>query len=209
MQSKDTPQPELVFGRFFPEHTVKMCLDLWKAHGFKFIVSKKRKSKFGDYRYQHSNDSHTITVNGDLNQYAFLVTYLHEVAHLITHKKHGWKVSPHGREWKECFKETMNPFLALNIFPDTLQKAITSYMHNPGASSCSDPSLMITLQSFDKKQDGLVYLESISVGKSFNFRGRIFTKKELKRTRSLCEENATGRRYLIAEIARVKIIEQH
>ncbi|MCK5366987.1 MAG: SprT-like domain-containing protein, partial [Cyclobacteriaceae bacterium] len=92
-----------------PENAVHYCLDLWETIPFNFKVTRKRNSKLGDYRFDQRNGSHSISVNFDLNQYSFLITYIHELAHLLTTERFGRKSQPHGKEWKSNFRELMEP----------------------------------------------------------------------------------------------------
>ena len=46
-------------------------------------------------------------MNGDLNPYSFLITTLHEFAHLHTFQQHGNRVNPHGDEWKTNFRKLL------------------------------------------------------------------------------------------------------
>ncbi len=43
----------------------------------------------GDYRNSHAGKGHRISVNGNLNKYSFLITLLHELAHLFTYERFG------------------------------------------------------------------------------------------------------------------------
>ena len=90
-----------VLDKYLPEGCAPPVVDLLVENPVHFKIVKPRKTKLGDFRY--FNGKMMITVNGDLNQYEFLVTTLHEIAHLQTHVKFGRKVAPHGREWKMSF----------------------------------------------------------------------------------------------------------
>ena len=194
-----------VFERFVPEPAAAYCLKLYEYFGFEFKIKKSRQTKLGDYRYSPQTKKHTITINNDLNPYAFLVTYLHEVAHLVTFDEHGRKAAPHGTEWKNNFKRVAQPVLNQQVFPETVFIALQNYFKNPKAASCSDPVLYNILRQFDGPTD-LIPLSQIKVGDIFDFQGKEFQKLEKKRTRSVCLEVKTNRRYLISEIARVKIV---
>ena len=100
-----------IFEKFLPKESAQYCYDLWKKHGFEFKIKKSRKTKLGDYRFDPKIGKHIISVNNDLNQYSFLITYLHEVAHLLTFQKYKNKVAPHGEEWKNEFKLVALPVL--------------------------------------------------------------------------------------------------
>lgn len=195
-----------VFERFVPKEAVAYCAKLWDYFGFEFKIKKSRLTKLGDYRYNPQTKKHTITINNDLNPYSFLVTYLHEVAHLVTFDKHGRKASPHGMEWKENFKKVAAPVLNTNIFPEDIHKILINYFKNPKASSCSDPVLYNSLRKYDDISDAIP-LSKIKLGEEFEFNNSTYKKLEKKRTRSVCLALSTGRKYLIAEIAQVKKLE--
>ncbi|MEM6525556.1 MAG: SprT-like domain-containing protein [Bacteroidota bacterium] len=159
-----------VFERFFPSKTVDFCFSLWKHHNFTFKVKTKRSTKLGDYRFDPSTSKHTISVNNDLNQYSFLITYLHEVAHLVTFKTHKNRVAPHGREWKEAFKDLMRPVVMNKVFPEQLNRHVIRYMKNPKASSCSDHNLSLALNKYDANPGST--LHQLSTGDLFRLGSR-------------------------------------
>ena len=88
-------------------------LNQWQV---KIVITRKRYTKHGDFRAL-PNGGHQITVNEMSNPYRFLITTLHEIAHLITYKDFGPKIKPHGKEWKHTFREIISPFLVPQIFP--------------------------------------------------------------------------------------------
>ncbi|WP_345230295.1 sprT domain-containing protein [Olivibacter ginsenosidimutans] len=171
-----------------------------------FKISKGRTSKFGDYRSPFKDKGHRISVNHNLNPYAFLITAVHEFAHLKTWNEYRAKVKPHGQEWKKNFKQLMKPFFELNIFPYDVQRAVVAYLDNPAASSCSDLTLFRTLQRYDKPKNGHLRVEELPLGASFSLpNGRTFKKGEKIRTRFRCTDLNTGRIYLFSPVAEVLI----
>jgi hypothetical protein len=190
--------------KYIPENAVHYCFDLWVEHPFHFKVNRKRQTKLGDYRYDPVRKEHTITVNLNLNPYNFLITYLHEFAHLITTEKYGRKVSPHGQEWKNAFIETIAPVLNNLVFPNELLTILKKHMSNPKASSQSDPKLVRALRKYDKNPTDQMLLEDLDQGEEFDFKGNTFRKLETRRTRVLCFHLASGRKYLIPKIARIE-----
>ena len=194
-----------IISRYVPENAISYCVDTWKKHPFSFKVTKQRKSKVGDYKFNKSTGNHEITVNGNLNPYAFLITYLHEVAHLNQYINYGNNRPPHGRVWKDIFKELMRPVLQESIFPKEVLHRLVLHMKNPKASSQSDATLARILQKYDQIiGEPYTYLEDIKEGSSFILNDNRYTKLKRRRTRSLCEERRSGRKYLISELARVK-----
>lgn len=196
---------EEVFKKFVPPSAVAYCVKLYEKLGFEFKIKKARQTKLGDYRYNPKSEKHIITVNNDLNSYAFLVTYLHEVAHLMAFKQYGRRIQPHGKEWKECFRQVSIPMLNKEVFPSNVLNALNTYFKNPKASSCSDPVLYQILKQFDKPNNRML-LKDIQVGTAFTFNKKPFVKLEKKRTRAVCQELNTKRKYLISELAEVENI---
>ncbi len=195
---------EEVFQKFIPEKAVNYCNRLYERLGFEFKVKRARQTKFGDYRYHPDNGKHAISINNDLNPYAFLITYIHEVAHLVAYKEYGLSIKPHGTEWKKTFKNLVKPILSDEVFPHPVLSALQHYFANPKASSCSDPKLYAILKQFNLSKKDQIFLKEISIGTIFKFNKKIFKKIEKKRTRSVCHEMASGRKYLISELAEVQ-----
>lgn len=196
---------EEVFVKFVPEASVSYCVKLYERLGFEFKIKKARQTKLGDYRFNPQSSRHTITINNDLNPFAFLVTYLHEVGHLIAFKTYGRRIQPHGKEWKQCFKEVSEPLLTDQIFPKEVLSALKRYFKNPKASSCSDPILYQILKRFDEPSEKIL-LKEVAIDEAFIFNKKTFVKLEKKRTRSVCQEALTMRKYLISDLAEVEPI---
>lgn len=193
-----------IFQQYFPETTVSYCFELWKTYQFKFKITRPRQSKLGDYCYRRDK-GHQITVNANLNPYSFLVTYIHEVAHLQTFKQYGNKPEPHGKEWKKYFWETFQPLLKTDILPEELVVALNQYLKKPSATTQGASPLMIALRQYDTHSDtDSAVLTSLQAGQNFELNGRVFTKGELRRTRFLCTDRQTGKRYVISKNALVK-----
>lgn len=187
-----------------PDNAVHYCLDLWMSIPFHFKVKGKRTTKLGDYRYDRRNGAHSITVNMDLNKYSFLITYIHEVAHLLTTERNGRNVPPHGSEWRVNFRELMQPVLSELVFPKDILAPLKKHMQNPKASTYADPALVSVLRDYDSQNGGLVPLSDLEEGDLFEFNNRQYQKLQLRRTRVLCLEVRSSRKYLISKLALVK-----
>ena len=83
--------------RFLSKDFQEYILNIKKNEGFTLVLSNPRKSKLGDYRYNHKLKSHHITINIDLEPIYFMVTYLHEVAHKMCWDQFNHKAKPHGQ----------------------------------------------------------------------------------------------------------------
>ncbi|TND08778.1 MAG: hypothetical protein FD123_1994 [Bacteroidetes bacterium] len=192
-----------ILSKYIPEPAVPVISE-WIYHfNFKLKIKKSRSTKYGDYRPPLPGTNHQITINNDLNKYAFLITLVHEIAHLLCWERHRNNVKPHGPEWKESFKELMRPMMRLQIFPDDVRTAIIGYMQDPGASSCSDEQLTRVLRRYDEKT-GVVLLEILPVHAVFIFgKNRRFVKGAKRRSRIACKELETGRDYLFSPLSEV------
>lgn len=197
---------EAILGKYLPEAFVPYIAELMKVHPVHFRITRPRSTKFGDFRAKPTG-LHQITINGNLNPFAFLITCIHEFAHLSIYKLHGHKVSPHGTEWKNEFARMLVPVINSNQLPETLTKALIKSLGNMKASSCSDKQLYRTLLSFDTHPEGVIPLEHIQRDALFQLQGRMFRKGKLQRTRYLCQETNTQRMYHVSALALVKQIQ--
>jgi len=195
-----------VLNRFLPDGTVEYVADLILNYDTHFRITKKRKTKLGDYRSPRKGKGHSISVNGDLNKYAFLITSIHEFAHLTTFNKFGYKVSPHGLQWKHEFKLLFNPIFELTNLPEDVTLAMTNYLKNAKASSCTDDKLSRVLKRYDKNNNALL-VEHIKIGDKFKIKGKYFVKGKKLRKYYLCQDLSSGRDYRVLGLAEVEIFD--
>lgn len=205
MSKKEAPISRLQ--DFLPDNTydkVIAYLNYYKVH---LTVARERKSILGDYRHRTHGSNHRISINGNLNKFSFLITLLHELAHLLTFEKYGNKVAAHGKEWKHIFGQLLATFIEHNVFPEDIKQALKKSIQDPAASSCADEALLRTLRNYDEKQSHLVFVESIPEGALFKTHdGKIFRKGEKARKRFRCEEVKTKRIYLFSPVYEAEII---
>ena len=180
-----------------PESSFNYCFALWRSSPFELKITRSRQSKVGDFTSRRDIKHPRITLNHDLNPYLFLVTYIHEVAHLYVFLKHGNRVDPHGDEWKNAFKQLMDPILDNHHFPHQILQVLIPHMINPKASSFADAELTKAFRLFDKNASQFACLSDLPEGSVFEFQHRFFKKGKLKRTRIVCREIKSKRNYLI------------
>lgn len=200
--------------RFLPPQTFPMVAPYFRRHTIHLTLTRERKTVLGDYREPTKEQPyHRITVNVNLNPYNFLITLVHEIAHLITHENFGRKAAPHGKEWKTQFRHMLMPFIGKRIFPNDVEKALIKYMQNPAASTCTDITLYKALYNYDEYRPGYMLVDDLAVGHWFQTEdGRVFEKLEQLRTRSMCKEVGTRKKYLfpgIYEVKRVRRVLKH
>jgi SprT protein len=179
-------------------------------------ISRGRATKSGDFRPGREGTPDRISVNKTLTPAAFLVTLLHELAHVRVHRRFTpsrslfrrrvKKYQPHGTEWKDEFRLLMAPYLRPDIFPEEVLEALSRHMQNPRASTFSDLRLSRVLGGHDENPD-LVSLELLPLGTVFEIpSGRRFVKQEKKRKRFLCLCLNNKRKYFVSPLAKVKVI---
>jgi hypothetical protein len=197
------------FQKHVPPSAAEYCWNLWKELPFNFYITKTRQTKLGDFRYRRDQKIHTITINHDLNPFQFLITYVHEVAHFRAFEKFGLNIKPHGPEWKIAFRNLMTPLLNDQVFPKDVLIPLKRHFINPKASSGSDLFLSKAVKKYDgQKTDGVSLLVDLIPGEVFELKGRAFKKEATRRTRVLCQEVTTGKKYLISAHAEVKKIDK-
>lgn len=195
MPKKEVPLTTLK--DFLPERCNEKILHYLITYKIHLTITKQRQTLLGDYRHAHNGKAHRISVNGNLNPYSFLITLLHEIAHLLAHIKYGPGIPPHGKEWKITFSNILSSFIEDKIFPVDIEAALENSIKNPAASSCGDVPLMRVLKNYDSVIDGNVTVEQLKEGIAFRIKdGRIFIRGEKLRTRFKCKEASTGKIYL-------------
>ena len=195
-----------ILHKYIPEKAVPLISEWIYSFDFKLRIKKSRASKYGDYRPPVKGENHLITINYDMNKYAFLITLVHEIAHLSNWNKNKDSVKPHGEEWKLHYKLLMKQFLTHEIFPADVIVALRKYMNNPAASSCSDTNLLRVLKGYDDRQN-TVLLEDVPAGSTFSYNSdRYFIKGEQIRKRFKCKELKGNRIYLFNPLTEVLVI---
>ena len=190
--------------KYIPLEAQSRVLNLMLKYPFELKIKNQRKTKHGDFRVG-SNNLFLISINKDLNQYRFLITLIHEIAHLVTYKKFG-QTKPHGIAWKQTFKYLMLPFLTDAIFPAKILSPLAYYLKNPKARTDADVTLSLALRNYDAKSDKKLIFE-LDLDTKFSYNERIFKKGLKRKTRIECVELSTKKRYLFHQNAEVLTID--
>jgi SprT protein len=190
---------------YLPHGAVDPIFELIKSQHVHLKIVNERVTRHGDYRNLPNGD-HQITINANLNKYRFLITLIHEIAHLAAFTKYGKRIKPHGQEWKSTFQLLMLPFLRPEIFPNQLLPLLALHFKNPKASSDTDAKLSLALKQFDPENDKN-YIFEIPKGATFRlYNGKIFQKGNKRIKRYECIELSTGRIYLFNPNAEVEYL---
>ena len=192
--------------KYLPERAVNPCIELIQLSQVHLKIVNERVTRHGDYR-RMPDGRHQITVNATLNKYRFLITLVHEIAHLVAFEKYGRRIKPHGREWKHTFQHLMLPFIRPEVFPSKLLPLLAKHFKNPKASSSTDAQLSVALKSFDEKQNDKSYVFELPLGSIFRlYNGKIYKKGNRRVKRYECIELSSGKTYLFQPNAEVDLI---
>lgn len=205
MPKKESPLTAL--SSFLPEGSfeeVAYYLHHYKVH---LTITRERQSILGNYRNKVFDKNHRISVNGNLNKYSFLITLLHELAHLLAHEKYGHRIQAHGKQWKEEYGKILSEFIPKKNFPPEIEKLLVQSLKNPAATTCTEPHLIRALKKYDVKKEGYFFVEELPAGSLFKVNsGAIFKKGERIRKRFKCVEVATKKVYLFSPVYEVVLV---
>lgn len=206
MPKKEAPLTSL--NSFLPPGTYQAVEEYLRVYKIHLTVTRHRKSILGDYRHRTHFSNHRISINGSLNKYAFLITLLHEIAHLLTFEKYGNTVMAHGNQWKAIYASLLKQFVENKTFPADIEKELLISLKNPAASSCAEDDLIRILRKYDKNINGYRLVEEIPLNSLFKLDdGKVFKKGEKQRKRFRCEEMKTGKIYLFSPVFEVELIQ--
>lgn len=192
---------------YLPENSFEQVVNYIQEYKIHLTITRQRQTVLGDYRNAVNGKNHRITVNGNLNKYSFLITLIHELAHLLAFEKFGNRINTHGKEWKSVYSNLLLAFTNKKIFPFDIEQALQQSIQNPAASSCAEESLMRVLRRYDEVKKDFYLIEELPKGILFTTKdGRIFQKGERLRKRFRCTEKNTGLVYLFSPVHEVKLV---
>ncbi len=203
MPKKEVPLTYLQ--QYIPAGVLEPVVAYLKQYKVHLTITRERKSVLGDYRHRYNNANHRISINGNLNSYAFLITFLHELAHLLVFEQFGNKVQAHGKEWKNVFAQLLRGFINKETFPQDIKQELQISLNNPAASSCAEEGLMRVLRRYNEEQSSFQLVEELLPGTLFRIKsGQVFKKEEKLRKRFKCTEVKTGKMYLFSPVYEVE-----
>lgn len=186
--------------KYLPHNTLQY-LKVWFSDYYIHIkITRNRNSKLGDYRKLPDN-SHEITINSTLAPELFFFVLTHELAHLIAFEKYGRRISPHGSEWKETFRQML--LQSIEVYEENLRPIIIKFSRSPKANFMASPDL-VKYFHIEKQDDALVFIEELQKGDFFIYRNEKYLLEGLIKKNYLCKNLATGRKYSFKPLARVE-----
>lgn len=183
---------------FIPPLATEMVADFLVNKNAQLTISKPRKTKLGDYRPPLKKAYHRVSVNGDLNPFAFLLVTIHEFAHLLVWDNHKNSAKIHGMEWKMHYKQLYKEYQ--HCFPENLQTILNDHFKKLSAATLNNPMLIRNLIHMDSDVE-ITMVNDLKKGDIFDFNDKKFKIIEKRRTRYLCKNIDSGKKYLVSGVA--------
>lgn len=197
------PNEFQILGKYLPDSSHDYIRQLIDGEHLLIRITKPRKTRYGSFTAKKQSGRKTINISGQQNKWAFLITFLHEFAHLKVWKQYSNTVRSHGNEWKNTFRELSAPLISIAVFPEDIAVELKSYLNGKKASESSDTKLLRVLKRYDEENNGQVFIENVTVGQVFYFQNRQFQILEKLRTRYKCREIKTGRVFVFSPLVEV------
>ena len=176
---------------------------------FHLKVTRARDSKYGDYRPSVNGKPQRITINGNLDKYSFIITFLHELAHLKAFNNYGRNIKPHGAEWENTFSQYILKAIENEIFPKEIAETINwYYLINFDFSNNSRSQILNSINKY-LNIPLPTRLSSFPINSCVLLKNGMKIKIiERKRSRYLCKELTNNKMYLVHKQAEVEKILQ-
>jgi SprT protein len=193
---------------FLPEGSYNIVVDYLLKYKIQLKLTKARKSILGQYQHDLKSGKNSISINGDLEPYNFLLTLAHEIAHCVCYNKYGNTVLPHGDEWQLINGVVLKELLDAKIFPSDIELVLQRSLYTQRAS-CTDAVLESVLLRYDKSKQHLLTIASLPVGTPFAIAdGTQFVIQEKRRTRYLCLNLSNKKQFLFPASYKVTKIDE-
>lgn len=191
---------------YISQTTVDSVFARLNKHHVRLLISRDRVTKLGDYRPPIKHKYHRISVNYDLNKYQFLITLIHELAHLEVWLKYKNRIKPHGTEWKMEFKNLMLDYMNTETFPPDILEALGLYFTK---TTSSDTSLSRILKKYNKDSNETT-LEELPENAVFAiYNGIVFQKLKRLRKRYRCKRLDNGKMYIVSPLMVVHVLNDY
>lgn len=191
--------------QYLPDNTFPF-LKKWFADYYIHIkITKNRNSKLGDYR-RLPDKSHQISVNSTLDKQLFFFVLTHELAHLLAFERFNFRISAHGREWKETFRDML--LESIDIYTDDLKPIISNFSKNPKANFMASPEL-VRYFHIEDPEDNFVFVEDLLINDEFKYKGDVYRLLEKKKKLYLCVNSNNEKKYLFRPLAKVEKLTKH
>lgn len=177
------------------DQSQKYIRAILKKYPCTIILKNGRVTKYGDFRFEEATGKQQITINNNLSPDAFLFVLIHELAHRVCFEHFKRTVLPHGEEWKRIFSKFLFQALDQGLFSNEVITPLTHFAKSPRSVVSKNHPLHDIMFPLEIKEGEFV-LNDLQTGQEFVFRKKKYVRLEKRRTRILCEEWGTKKRYL-------------
>lgn len=189
-----------VLDQYLPAGTHPFLKKWFGEYYIHIKITKNRNSKLGDYR-RLPDKSHQITVNSTLDKQLFFFVLTHELAHLIAFENFSFRISAHGKEWKDTFREML--LESLDVYTEDLKPIILRFSKNPKANFMASPELVRYFHIEDLDENYL-FIENLLINDEFRYKGDDYKILEKKKKLYLCVNLENSKKYLFRPLAKVE-----
>lgn len=174
--------------------------------GLELKLSNRRSSRMGSY-LRARDGRHIITMNTNQGKYSFLITLLHELAHLQVSLGRNTRHTPHGKEWKSKFSELLLRTVAADALPQKIKDVMMMIAKSPRSTHYYDEKISSALLGLEQVADRGTLLCDLPEGSSFSLlNGKIYVKGNRIRTRYRCRLAGTQRYFLVGGAVPVTLV---
>ncbi|KIA84636.1 transcription elongation protein SprT [Kaistella solincola] len=186
--------------KYLPDNSLIFLKKWFADYTIHIKVTRGRNSKLGDYR-KMPDKTHQITINSTLQPYLFFFVLTHELAHLIAFDQSKKRISAHGAEWKQTFRQML--LESIEIYPEDLKPIIRRFSKAPKSNFMSSPDLVryFHIENYD---DETSYIEDLNENDRFTYRKETYIIEEKRKKNYLCLNTNNGKKYIFKPLARVE-----
>ena len=189
-----------ILTQYLPENTLPHLKKWFGGHSIHIHITKGRESKLGDYR-KRPDGSHMITVNSTLEPQLFFFVLTHEIAHLLAFHNFGYRIAPHGKEWKKVFGDMIME--SLPIYKSDFQPILIKFSKSPKANFMASEDLVRYFHA-QENVENISFVEDINLGERFLYRNHRYESLEKRKKNYLCINLNTGKKYIFKPIVQVE-----
>lgn len=190
--------------KYFPEESVFYIIQYFEKYSFNFSVSRPRLTKKGDFRFRYDKKGFpTISVNGDLIKYEFLLVFIHELAHFFVYEEETFHEEKHGERWKTIYRSLLTELMVAVPLPQDIVDAWTLHLQQVKSTSSTDEHLLKVFKKYGSVAQNSFLLKELAVGEYFIFQNQKFRLDKFRRTQAICTLIRTNRPCLISMVAEV------
>jgi SprT protein len=182
---------------FLDDKAVDFVSGLIGSEPVSVTITRQRRTRHGDFRWNATGSKVKITVNRNLGKPEFLITLLHEIAHYFTWKQYGNKARPHGTPWKDNFAGLLQQAVEKELFHSPVKEVVQETMiHKRRLGGTADRELSLITE----RESGIVrtHVNDLLPGAVFSLENglRLRIIKKL-RTRFFCQQVGSKRLFYV------------